>query len=303
MARGRLGGTRSLIRGAVGTNVFSIGRDESGDLTQVVSTRVQERRYSNTDLQIRNRMIMGQIERMFHVLPSIISGGFIKVDRGEMSFQRFSSLNYRRLREDFDNNYSGVPRFDWRDKRDMTAPAGEWILTDGSLTPPVFSSVTASSDERNGVEFVVDGVDSSTRVRDILIRMNVCPGDSLVLFLFRKNAPKLVPFIQQFIFKVSIDVDPDLPISQTYENDVIVPANDSVAQSAFDMARGQFFIRWEDANAKQPYFVQCFGMMVVRQIAGAAAFSDCVFRWADDGNVNRYPRHNPSAVFPSWKQA
>ena len=132
MARGRLGGTKAKIRGKVGSEIYQLKRDPNGALIQSVYGQNPNPTYTNTKAQAKNRCIMGQVERMWHWLPQIIKDSFASVPRGALSFQRFSKLNYPLLREDFDTHFSENNVYSWVPKREMQAPAGTWLLTDGT---------------------------------------------------------------------------------------------------------------------------------------------------------------------------
>lgn len=82
----------------------------------------ESREYTNTEPQAKARMIMGQIERMFHILPDVIKYAFATIPNGSLSFQHFSKLNYDLLKQDQNDNWQYWSQFDWRAKRDMTAP-------------------------------------------------------------------------------------------------------------------------------------------------------------------------------------
>ena len=88
MARGRLGGTKSKIRGKVGSEVYQLKRDPNGTLLQSVYAMPESPTYSNSERQAKNRCIMGQIERMWHLLPDIIRQCYADVAAG--AFFRFS---------------------------------------------------------------------------------------------------------------------------------------------------------------------------------------------------------------------
>lgn len=290
-----------MLRGAIGGEVYQIATAEDGSLEQVVYSRAPSRRYANSDLQARNRMIMGQVERMFHILPSVISTGFFNTDAGAMSFQRFSRLNYHVLRRDFDEHYDAGSLFDWQPKRAMYAPAGEWILTDGRVQPIVFERVSLTMHEDDGAEFWIDSVKSGSTVGELYARMNVSPGDSLVLFLFCKVWPDGNPWVRQVIFRVSDDIDLNRRLADTFENEVIIPADEDVSSSALLMPDGGFFVSADFSSYGSHIVTQCYAWLIVRPARGKTVFSPAVFRWAADSPVRPYHRNTPAEVFPSWK--
>lgn len=301
MARSRVGGSRAKLRGAVGSDIYQIAANADGKLQQVVYSRTPERKYSNSDLQVRNRMIMGQVERMFHILPSVISSGFFNTDSGAMSFQRFSRLNYRLLRDDYKDHFEGNPCFDWQSKRALFAPAGPWVLTDGRVQPIVWQRVKLTMQADDGAEFWIDTAKPETTVGELLALLNVSPGDSLVLFLFCRRYPDGNPWVRQVIFKVSDEVDLNHRLIDTYEGEVICPADESISNAGLFLPDGGFFL-WVDFDTwGQNIVTSCYSWLVVRPAGNKTLFSPAVFAWADDSPVRKYHRASPSEVFDSWK--
>ena len=116
MARSRLGGSRSKLRGACGSVIYQMRKGADGKTEQIVQARPEEREYSNTEAQIKARMIMGQIQRMFHILPRLIQTAFATIPMGALSLQHFSKLNRPLLVVDYETNFNVYGDFDWREK-------------------------------------------------------------------------------------------------------------------------------------------------------------------------------------------
>lgn len=84
MARGKLGGTKAKIRGKVGKDIYQVKRGEDGSLVQEVYPQNLTPKYTNTYKQAVNRCCMGQVERMWHLLPQIIKDSFALVPMGTL---------------------------------------------------------------------------------------------------------------------------------------------------------------------------------------------------------------------------
>ena len=61
MAKSKSGGTRSLIRGRVGSDVYSIGKDGKGQRQQVVRSLAETVANPRSQSQMFNRMVMSTV--------------------------------------------------------------------------------------------------------------------------------------------------------------------------------------------------------------------------------------------------
>ena len=61
MAKSKNGGTRAMIRGRVGSDVYSIGKDGKGARQQVVRSLAEQVANPRTQAQMFNRMIMSTV--------------------------------------------------------------------------------------------------------------------------------------------------------------------------------------------------------------------------------------------------
>ena len=213
MARGRLGGTKAKIRGKVGSEIYQLKRDPNGTLVQSVYGQNPNPTYTNTEAQAKNRCIMGQIERMWHWLPKIIKDSFATIPRGALSFQRFSKLNYPLLREDFETHFSENNVYSWVPKREMQAPAGTWLLTDGTLPDVTWDNAVFSRGWNNGLEISWLKSFPNATYGDFLSNFEVQMGDRLILALYRRDYPSLNQYVETWTFRPRQDYSIDTPWS------------------------------------------------------------------------------------------
>lgn len=221
MGRSRVGGTRSMVRGAVGDVVYQVAKDSAGDLQQRVYARSRERVNNNTPAQAKARMIMGQIQRMFHFLPEIITGAFDTIPRGAQSFWHFAKVNYPLLKQDFEKWYQFWGEFAWRYKYEMDAPVGPWVLTTGGLPSvnPDYAEILMNNERR-----FLFGFDVGTRnatYGELLKTMKFQKGDSLYIVMFWAEGYEWKPTVDVSQFYFSRDYADDTLLAESDVNQII----------------------------------------------------------------------------------
>ena len=97
MAKSRNGGTRSLIRGRVGAEVYALGKDGKGNRQQVVRAIAEQVANPRTTAQMANRMIMSTVMQAVDRLKKIIDHSFDGLPAGQPCVSEFIRLNYNML--------------------------------------------------------------------------------------------------------------------------------------------------------------------------------------------------------------
>lgn len=300
MGRSRIAGARGKVRGAVGGEIYQIAKNSSGTLQQIVYARNRERRNNNTPEQARARMIMGQIQRMFHILPNIIRGAFDTIPIGAQCFWHFAKLNYPLLQADFDNNFNGYGSFDFRPKYDMTAPAGTWILTDGVL-PEVVPDVVSSSQfvpEEIGFEF--DMKSQSATYGDLLRRIGMQKGDTLYVLFYRKDNGSDKPLIETCSFRAKVEVPDDTLLNDMTEDEYFDYKGVLDCHQNFTFTDNHFNITIGDYSIDTPVRLACIAFLIYRPTDGYPLFSSSQFRWFNDEWWRYYESRLISQTYQNW---
>ena len=97
MAKSRNGGTRSLIRGRVGAEVYALGKDGKGNRQQIVRAIAEQVANPRTTAQMANRMIMSTVMQAVDKLSKIIDHSFDGFAAGQPCVSEFIRLNYNML--------------------------------------------------------------------------------------------------------------------------------------------------------------------------------------------------------------
>lgn len=98
MAKSKSGGTRSFIRGRIGSDVYSIGKDGSGNRQQVVRSLAEQVANPRSSSQMAGRMIMSTVMQAASGLRSIIDHSFDGLAAGQPSISEFIRQNYALLK-------------------------------------------------------------------------------------------------------------------------------------------------------------------------------------------------------------
>lgn len=302
MARGRLGGTKSKIRGKVGSQVYQCKRASDGSLMQSVYQAPENVRYSNTDAQAKARMIMGQIQRMYHILPEIIKDAFKSIPRGTLSFQHFTKLNYAQLKEECFDRFHEIGNFDWRYKHDMTAPAGTWFLTDGDYHSLQYDSLYVSRVLSNELVYCWNGISEDMTIQQVYDRFGLEITDEIWFFVYMKRHPDYTPHIEYYRYKLNNRYYPSMKVSEIILEDLWMPIEDKSITYGFTLDEENVltFTQW-NFDPDHTYFAACGCPLIVNYGYKTTRFSTARMQWFLDTGSHLYPMHSPAIAFFSWQ--
>lgn len=98
MAKSPVGGSRAFLKGRVGSDVYSLGKDGKGKRQQVVRSLAEEVANPRTVSQMANRMIMSTVMQAVKFLNPVIDHSFDGVPVGQPSISEFIRRNYAVLK-------------------------------------------------------------------------------------------------------------------------------------------------------------------------------------------------------------
>lgn len=300
MARGKLGGTKAHIRGKVGDQIYQLKRANDGELVQSVYQAPENREYTNTEAQARARMIMGQIQRMFHILPDIIYNAFSYVAAGQQSFNYFAQLNYPLLKADMENNWAVNCEFDWREKRDVTAPAGIWKLTDGTLKEVVPYGYSSQLSVNNYVMPQWRWNKPSPTLADFYKCIGINATDVLNVLFYQRFADNMKPFVSSIKIKRNKAVPQSTLITNSWSSRYFIIEGDFDVSLRYFPNGGWFLMMIGGNNIGRDYILDCFGFLNTRTKKDSVLFSPCNFKWVSGWNQTLYQRTTPEVSFQTW---
>ncbi len=145
MAKSKNGGTRSMIRGRVGSDVYSVGKDGKGKKQQVVRSLAETVANPQTPAQMRGRMIMSTVMQAVSALNPIIDHSFDGYPSGQPSISQFIALNYSLIKADVAANPAGGNSFGLVQFGQKGAAQGAYVVSQGQAAVPAALTINQAS--------------------------------------------------------------------------------------------------------------------------------------------------------------
>lgn len=144
MAKSKSGGTRAYIRGRVGADVYSIGKDAKGAKQQVVRSLAETVSNPQTTAQMRGRMIMSTVMQAVSAMRPIIDHSFDSVPNGQPCISEFISRNYALIKADVAAHPTSGNTFGLNKYQEKGIKMGKYVISDGEAVLP--SGIDMQSD-------------------------------------------------------------------------------------------------------------------------------------------------------------
>lgn len=142
MGKSKNGGTRSYIRGRIGSDVYSIGKDGKGNKQQVIRSLAETVSNPQTVAQMRGRMYMSTIMQAVSAMAVIVDHSFDGVAAGQPCISKFISENYKLVKADAIANPSSGNKFGLVKYGEKGIKKGAYLMSDGSAA--AISGVTVN---------------------------------------------------------------------------------------------------------------------------------------------------------------
>lgn len=136
MAKSKNGGTRSFIRGRIGSDVYSVGKDGKGARQQVVRSLAEQVANPRSSAQMFGRMVMSTVMQAVSALKPIIDHSFDGVATGQPSISEFIRRNYALVKADAEANPNGENTFGLNKYQEKGIKGGHYIVSNGSVKLP-----------------------------------------------------------------------------------------------------------------------------------------------------------------------
>lgn len=136
MAKSKSGGTRSYIRGRVGADVYSIGKDGAGKKQQIVRSLAETVANPRTINQMRGRMIMYTVMQALSGLKPIVDHSFDNVSGTRQNLSEFVKRNYALIKADIAAHPAEGNEFGLNMYQEHGAKGGKYIIASGDAAWP-----------------------------------------------------------------------------------------------------------------------------------------------------------------------
>lgn len=143
MAKSKVGGSRAYIRGRIGADVYSIGKDGKGTRQQVVRSLAEQVSNPRTESQMFGRMVMSTVMQVVSAMKPIIDHSFDGLPTGQPSISEFIRQNYALVKADAIAHPASGNTFGLNKYQEKGAKGGKFVVSNGSMAIP--SAVSALS--------------------------------------------------------------------------------------------------------------------------------------------------------------
>ena len=143
MAHSKNGGSRSYLRGRVGSDVYSVGKNGKGEKQQVVRSLAEQVSNPRSQNQMFGRMIMSTVMQAVSALTAIIDHSFDGYPKGQPSISQFIKNNYALIKADATNNPDSGNRFGLNKYQEKGIKVGNYLVSDGNIELP--TAITADT--------------------------------------------------------------------------------------------------------------------------------------------------------------
>lgn len=125
-----------MLRGRVGSDVYSVGKDSQGKRQQVVRSLAEVVSNPQTQAQMKGRAIMSTVMQAVSALAQVIDHSFDNVAVGQPNVSEFIKRNYALIKADVDahpasDNTFGIVKFG-----EKGAKQGQYVIAAGSAWLP-----------------------------------------------------------------------------------------------------------------------------------------------------------------------
>ena len=265
MAKSKSGGTRSYIRGRVGADVFSVGKDAKGSKQQVVRSLAEQVNNPQTINQMRGRMIMFTVSQAMKAFAPIVDHSFDGVPKGQPSLSEFISRNYQLVKDDVAAHPAGGNAFGLNEYHVKGVQNGAWVISQGSV-------VKASAIAYNNADGMkIQGTATTTKLEDFMALAGISKGDYITMVAL--TASKKVVY-----FRVAVKGGADETTVITAENvGSLFEIEGNVSVSVDFSAYAILFAITEEAN----YPTAVNGFIVSKKTVNGYKHSTCALAKSD----------------------
>lgn len=137
MAKSKVGGSRAYIRGRIGADVYSIGKDGKGTRQQVVRSLAEQVSNPRTEAQMFGRMVMSTVMQAVSALQPIIDHSFDGIPKGQPCISEFIRQNYALIKADAIAHPASGNKFSLSKYQQKLQVNGPFVLSDGKAVLPV----------------------------------------------------------------------------------------------------------------------------------------------------------------------
>lgn len=147
MAKSKNGGSRAYIRGRIGSDVYSIGKNGKGEKQQVVRSLAETVANPRTAAQMAGRMYMSTVMQAVSALSVIIDHSFDGFPKGQPCISEFIKQNYALIKADAMAHPASGNAFGLNKYQEKGLRPGAYVVSAGTVVVPIALTVNAADGE------------------------------------------------------------------------------------------------------------------------------------------------------------
>lgn len=279
MAKAKSGGTRSFLRGRVGSDVYSIGKDAKGKKQQVVRSLAESVANPQTLAQMRGRMIMSTIMQAVSSMSAVIDHSFDNVPVGQPNVSEFIRRNYAAVKADVAAHPSADNTFGLVAYGEKGIRQGAYIVAAGSAADLAGATLNGAT------KVLTITLSAGASVADLRAKLGLGNEDYFTAVCITKDA--------KFLYN-------RFHISQSVDSATII-SNDNIA--SIITLDGNVGVLLAFANntitATFADFSENYGIIVSRKENSTYKHNDCVLEAPEDA---AYTADVALATYPQGSQ-
>ena len=250
MAKSKSGGTRSYIRGKIGADVYSVGKDGKGKRQQVVRSLAEQVANPQTEAQMFGRMVMSTVMQAVSALKPIIDHSFDGIPAGQPSISEFIRRNYALVKADAEAHPANGNKFGLNKYQEKGVKAGQYIISKGNVAVPAGIQVADDS-----AAFTVDLPENNKTIAALKAAMGLGDGDDYFTLVVFTNSTDLAKRCQYLRFRVNPALSDDTVISNANVSQVFLTEGNSEPSVMFSDGDVTASIDLDVTNIAQGFIV------------------------------------------------
>lgn len=257
MAKSKNGGTRAYIRGRIGSDVYSVGKNSKGEKQQVVRSLAETVANPRTSSQMFGRMVMSSVMQAVSAFKPIIDHSFDGLPVGQPSISEFIRRNYALVKADAMANPATGNKFGLVKYQEKGIKAGAYIVSNGTVVTPtaVSSDGTGLMIALNAQTLTVGGLKAALGLSADGYITFVAIGDDSVAYYLRAQLTTTLADATAI----------------TSENVASLFTTEGNLPVAIDLSGNNIMF-----EGQQDATLKCNGFIVSEKVNGAWAHSTCV---------------------------
>lgn len=279
MAKAKSGGTRSFLRGRVGSDVYSIGKDAKGKKQQVVRSLAESVANPQTLAQMRGRMIMSTIMQAVSSMSAVIDHSFDNVPVGQPNVSEFIRRNYAAVKADVAAHPSADNTFGLVAYGEKGIRQGAYIVAAGSAANLAGASLNGAT------KVLTITLSAGATVANLRAKLGLGNEDYFTAVCITKDA--------KFLYN-------RFHISQSVDSATII-SNDNIASIITLDGNVGVLLAYANNTITATFadFSENFGIIVSRKENSTYKHNDCVLEAPEDA---AYTADVALATYPQGSQ-